>query len=86
VLPDFVRVKQLMNRRLLRWVETQISATTPLIQGVSRFTQHEGKISTLQRLDDFKSDINFREAGAEFTQTREEMRHFDMEATKRKTS
>jgi aspartokinase len=84
VLPDFVRVKRLMNRRLLRWLETQISATNTLIQGVSRFTQHEGIKSTLHRADDSKSDINFREAGAEFTQTRAEMRQFDVEAIKRK--
>jgi hypothetical protein len=84
VLPDFVRVKRIMNRRLLRWLETQISATNPLIQNVSRFSQHEGKMTTLHRADDSKSDINFREAGAEFTQGRAEMRQFDIEAIKRK--
>ena len=52
MLPDFVRVKRRTERQLLRWLEEQIPELTPLVKGVQRFRQHEGRLGRIVRSDE----------------------------------
>jgi hypothetical protein len=84
MLPDFTLAKARANRDLLRWVQRQIPAVTPLIQGVAAFRQHEGKIGKLVRSDESEHTIDYRLESFEFTLDREEMKRFDLAGTQQK--
>jgi len=86
MLPDFTKVKSRVNRDLLRWVRAQVPAVTPLIQGISTFRQHEGKIGKIVRNDASEAAIEYRQSSFEFVTTRDEMRNFDLPAIQRKLS
>jgi|CZLA01.1.fsa_nt_gi hypothetical protein len=80
MLPDFTKVKSRANRDLLRWVQQQIPAVTPLIQGITTFRQHEGRVGTIVRTDKSEAGIEYRQSSFEFVIDRNEMRTLDLPA------
>ena len=77
MFPDFVRAKARAQREFLRRVERQVPKLSPLLQGIAKFRQHEGRESQLTRLDDSRETTNYRRAEFSFTMSREEHKHFD---------
>jgi hypothetical protein len=84
MLPDFTKVKARVNRDLVRWVQQQIPAVTPLIQGIATFRQHEGKVAKIVRTDKSEDGIEYRQSSFEFVTDREDMRTFDLSAIQQK--
>ena len=80
MLPDFIRVKTRVNRDLLRWVRQQIPTVAPLMQGVAKYHQHEGKHGRIVRNDGSEDPIDFKHVSCESVLNREEMKRFDWEA------
>lgn len=77
MFPDFAKAKARTQRDFLRSVERQVPNLTPLLQGIAKFRQHEGRNSQLTRLDDSTQTTNYRRAEFSFTMSREEHKHFD---------
>ena len=84
MLPDFPKAKARANRDLLRWVQRQVPAVTPIIRGVSTFRQHEGRIGKVVRVDKTEGDIEYEGQGFEFSMNREDMRQFDLAQIQKK--
>lgn len=84
MFPDFTKAKAKVNRDLLRWVQQQVPALTPLIQGVATVRQHEGRSSKLVRVDRSEGEIEYHSESFEFSLDREEMKRFDLSAIQRK--
>src|ERR1041384_4430935 len=84
MLPDFTQAKARANTDLLRWMRHQVPSVAPLIQGISKFRQHEGRIGTLVRHDRSTDTIEYTQQSFQFTADREEMKHFDLATIQRK--
>jgi hypothetical protein len=78
VLPDFVRVKRRTERQLLRWLEEQIPELTPLVKGVQRFRQHEGRLGRIVRSDESEGVLNYPKAEFQLEVSREDIRSGDI--------
>lgn len=78
VLPDFVRVKGRTERQLLRWLEEQIPELTPLVKGVQRFRQHEGRLGRIVRSDESEGVLNYPKAEFQLEVSREDIRSGDI--------
>jgi hypothetical protein len=84
MLPDFPKAKRRLNRDLLRWVQQQMPAFTPILQGIQTFRQHEGRSANIVRQDKSESEIEYHQSSFEFTTHRDEMRTLDLNALKQK--
>jgi hypothetical protein len=84
MLPDYGNVKARLQRDLLRWAQAQIPVAAPILKGIARFRQHEGRIGRLTRVDQSESNIDYGRSESEFSLTREEMRTFDVAAIQTK--
>jgi len=82
MLPDFVRVKKRNERQLLRWLEEQIPELTPLVKGVQRFRQHEGRLGGIVRSDESEGILNYPPAEFQLEVSREDIRSGDIERIK----
>lgn len=84
MLPDFERVKAYANRNLLQWVDRQVPAAAPLLQGVARFRQHEGRVVSIVRQDNSVDSTDFRSIHVECAISREEMKNCDLGTIRQK--
>jgi hypothetical protein len=82
VLPDFVRVKKRSERQLLRWLEQQIPELTPLIKGVQRFRQHEGRLGKIVRSDASEGTLDYPLAEFPLEISRDDIRSGDIDRIK----
>ena len=78
VLPDFAKAKARAERNLLRVVEQEVPNVAPLLKGVAKFRQHEGRGGHLTRADNSKSTINYQRFEFSFTLSRDELKRFDL--------
>ena len=82
MLPDFTKAKALAEGRLLQLVERLIPFFAPLLKDVSICVQHEGKAGRIVREDGSESPIDHYTVEGKFVQTREKMKHSDLESIK----
>ena len=84
MLPDFKKAKDRANRLLIRWVRQEVPEVEPLLQGISTFVQHEGQAGTIVRQDASEDSFEFCSILTEFVQIRDEMKHFDPQALRKR--
>ena len=84
MLPDYRKIKARVQREFMKWAQSQIPVASPLLKGIAKFRQHEGRIGRLRRVDQSESTIDYGRSESEFSLTREEMRTFDVAAIQRK--
>ena len=84
MLPDFAKAKARAERDLLRAVEQDVPNVGPLLKGVAKFRQHEGRGSHLTRADNSTSTINYQRFEFSFTLSREELKQFDLPVVRQK--
>lgn len=80
MLPDFARPKTKALRDLLKVVTRQIPNVAPILRGIAKFRQHEGKSGALTRVDGSEGTIDYKPSEFTFTLTREEMKKLDIQA------
>ena len=81
-MPDFAKAKACATRHLLRTIEQQVPVAAPLLRGVAKFRQHEGRDTHLRREDNTETDMDGQELSIPITLNREEMR--DMSVVREK--
>jgi hypothetical protein len=74
VLPDFPRVKQHVQRLVLRLTEARIPQLEPLLATPQRYRQHEGRDGLVERPDQSGDATDFKLASSSMEVPREEMR------------
>lgn len=79
MLPDFPDVKRFAQRQFLRAVQRQIPEHEPILRGIKSSRAHEGTTALLTRADATSANINFQEATAELSVSREQMRSITAE-------
>ena len=84
MLPDFAEAKVRAGRDLLRAVEQEVPNIAPLLKGIAKFRQHEGRGSHLTRADNSKSAINYQRFEFSFTLSHEELKRFDLSVVRQK--
>ena len=84
MLPDFPKAKARAQRDLVRAVEEQVPLIAPLLKGVAKFQQHEGRASDLTRADNSKSAIEYEPATFSITLSDEELKQPDLSAVRQK--
>lgn len=86
MLPDFPKVKRRTGREFFRQVEARIPALTPLLQGVAKFRQHEGRTGRIVRTDNSEGELNYPITEVAMQVDRESMRRFDPAAMSEKVA
>jgi hypothetical protein len=84
MLPDYGKIKARVQREFMKWAQSQIPVASPLLKGIAKFRQHEGRIGRLRRVDQSESTIDYGRSESEFVLTREEMRTFNVAAIQKK--
>ena len=84
MLPDFAKAKARAQRDFLRTIEQQVPIVAPLLKGVAKFRQHEGRGGHLMRADDSKSTIKYQNSEFSFTLSREELKRPDPSVVRQK--
>jgi hypothetical protein len=84
MLPDYGKIKARVQREFMKWANLQIPLTSPLLKGIAKFRQHEGRLGRLRRADQSESTIDYGRSESQFALTREEMRTLNVSAIQKK--
>lgn len=84
MFPDFPKPKEHALRTLLTWTQRAIPLVSPLLRGISRMRQYEGKIGELIREDQSRSLMDYQLQSFGFALERDEMKSFDLDGIKAK--
>ena len=78
MLPDFPKAKARAERDLLRAVEEQVPNVAPLLKGIAKYHQHEGRRRHLTRVDQSTSAGKYQMFEFSFDLTVEDFRCGDL--------
>ena len=79
MLPDYPSIKKQVNSLLMRYLRHEMVRHSPILREIRQTVQHEGLERTHGDVDGREGPIDYKEAIARFSLTRDEMRRSDFQ-------
>ncbi|MXX71878.1 MAG: hypothetical protein F4205_08420 [Gemmatimonadetes bacterium] len=79
MFPDYPSIKTKVNSLLIRYVRHEMVRYSPILREIRQTVQHEGHEHAYGDVDGRESPIDYQEAAARFSLTRDEMRRSDFQ-------